>query len=91
MLKVFWEARSIFFFLLRPSECGLARVLMGGKEVALLCHTHLLDAGIGAIDCHQAIVAYVIDKIALKNSLWFGVRRRTMGQGETKTGKDMMR
>jgi hypothetical protein len=28
-----------------------------GKEVALLCHTLLLDAEIGAIDCHAAIVA----------------------------------
>jgi hypothetical protein len=60
------------------AERGLARVLVGTKEVPLHCRTLLLDAEVGAVDCHQEIVANVVDKKALKNDLWFGARRWTM-------------
>jgi hypothetical protein len=55
-------------------ERGLARVLVGTKEVPLPCHTLLLDVEVGAIDCHQTIFVNVVDKTALKNDLWFGAR-----------------
>ncbi len=56
------------------AEHGLARVLVGTKEVPLPCCTLLLDTEVGAIDYHQTIVANIIDETALKNNLWFGVR-----------------
>ncbi len=56
------------------AECGLACVLVGTKEVPLPCCTLLLDAEVGAIDCHQTIVANVVDEMALKNNLWFRAR-----------------
>ncbi len=73
------------------SERKFSRVLVGGKVVALLCRTLLLDAEVGAINCHKAIIAYVIDKMALKDDLLLGEQRWTMRQGETTTGKDMTR
>jgi hypothetical protein len=48
---------------------------VGTKEVPLPCHTLLLDAEVGVIDCHQTIIANVVDETALKNDLWFGLRR----------------
>ena len=72
-------------------EYGFARVLVGTKEVPLLSNTLLLDAEVGAINCHKAIIAYVIDKMALKDDLLLGEQRWTMRQGETTTGKDMTR
>ncbi len=48
---------------------GLARVLVGTKEVPLPCRTLLLDAEVGAVDCHQTIIANIGDETALKNDL----------------------
>ena len=47
------------------AERGLARVLVGTKEVPLPCDTLLLDAEVGAIDHHQTIVSGIVDKTAL--------------------------
>jgi hypothetical protein len=44
------------------------------EEVPLPCHTFLLDAEVGAIDCNQTIVADIVDETALKNNLWLGLR-----------------
>jgi hypothetical protein len=64
---------------------------VGTKEVPIPCHTLLLDAEGGAVDCHQTIIAEVVDETALKNNLWFGVRQWAMQQGKTMTSKDMTR
>ncbi len=53
------------------AERELSSVLVGTKEVPLPCCTLLLDVEVGAIDCHQTIVANVVYKTALKNDLWF--------------------
>ncbi len=55
---------------------------MGTKEVPLLSNTLLLDAEVGAINCHQTIVFNVIDETALEVYLWF-FRQRSMQRGET--------
>jgi hypothetical protein len=73
------------------AKCGLACILVGAKKVSLPCRTLLLDAEVGAVDCHQTILADIVDETALKNNLWFGVRRWTMQQGETMTGEDITR
>jgi hypothetical protein len=44
---------------------------VGTKEVPLPCRTLLLDVEIGALDCHQAIIANVVDEMDLKNNLLF--------------------
>ncbi len=44
-------------------------ILAGTKEVPLTCCTLLLDAEVGAIDCHQTIVADVVNETDLKNNL----------------------
>jgi hypothetical protein len=53
------------------AERGLACILGGTKEVPLPCRTFLLDAEVGAIDCHQTIIANVVNETTLKNDLWF--------------------
>jgi hypothetical protein len=53
-------------------ECGLASILMGTEEVPLSYNTLLLDAEVGAINCHKTIISNVIVKTALKVDLWFG-------------------
>jgi hypothetical protein len=42
---------------------------VGTKEVPLPCRTLLLDAEVGAVDCHQTIIANIGDETALKNDL----------------------
>jgi hypothetical protein len=50
---------------------GLSHVLVGTKEVPLPCCILLLDAEVGAVNCHQTIVANVVFEMALKHNLWF--------------------
>jgi hypothetical protein len=68
-----------------------ARILVQGKVVALLCRTLLLDAEVGAINSHEAIIAYVVDETALKDNLWFGEQQCMMRQGEMMMDEDMTR
>ncbi len=51
------------------SERGLARVLVGTEGVPLLGDPLLLDAEVGAIDCHKTIIQLVIDKTAVEINL----------------------
>jgi hypothetical protein len=51
------------------SERGLARVLVGTEGVPLLGDPLLLDAEVGAVDCHKTIIQLVIDETAVKINL----------------------
>ncbi len=53
------------------SERGLARILVGAKEVPLLCNPLLLDAVVGTVDCHQTIISLVVFETAFKHNLRF--------------------
>ena len=65
------------------AEGGLARILVGTEGVPLLGGPLLLDAEVGAVDCHETIVQLVVDKTALEIDLWFRERATTMqGGGE---------
>ena len=59
-------------------ERRLARKLMGAEDVPLLGGPLLLDAEVGAVDCHETIVQLVVDKTALEIDLWFRERATTM-------------
>ena len=60
------------------SERRLARILVGTKGVPLHGDPLLLDAEVGAVDCHETIVQLVVDKTALEVDLWFRERATTM-------------
>ncbi len=48
------------------SERGLAHVLVGTEGVPLLGNPLLLDAEVGAVDCHKKIIQLVIDETAVE-------------------------
>jgi hypothetical protein len=50
-------------------ERGLARILVGTEGVPLLGDPLLLDAEVGAIDCHKTIIQLVIDKTTVEINL----------------------
>jgi hypothetical protein len=51
------------------SERGLARVLVGTKGIPLLGDPLLLDAEVGAVDCHKTIIQLVISKTVVEINL----------------------
>ena len=55
------------------AEGGLPRVLVGTEGVPLLRDPLLLDAKVGAVDCHETIVHLVIDERILPD---FAAARR---------------
>ncbi len=59
------------------AERGLAHILVGTKGVPLLGDPLLLDAEVGAINCHETIVQLVVDEMALEIDLWFCERATT--------------
>ena len=52
------------------------------EGVPLLGGPLLLDAEVGAVDCHETIVQLVVDKTALEIDLWFHERATTMQGGD---------
>jgi len=55
---------------------------VGAEGVPLLGGPLLLDAEVGAIDCHETIVQLVVDKTALEIDLWFRERATMMRGGD---------
>ncbi len=54
-------------------EGRLPHVLVGPKQVTLLCSPLLGDAKVRPIHQHEAVVAYVVDaELAVKVNMWFG-------------------
>ncbi len=51
------------------SERGLARILVGTEGVPLLGNPLLLDAEVGAVNCHKTIIQLVIDETAVEINL----------------------
>ena len=46
-------------------------ILVGTKEVPLLCNPLLLDTVVGTVDHHQTIILHVVFETAFENNLRF--------------------